>query len=530
VRERARAWRDEDPDAETRAELTRLLDADDVAELEERFGASLTFGTAGLRAALGAGPNRMNRAVVMRASFGLAEYLRKHGGRRAVVGFDARKNSQVFACDAAAVLAGAGLEVHLMPRQLPTPVLAYAVRALGCDAGAMVTASHNPAQDNGFKVYLGDGRQIVPPADAEIAAGMDSVASLAEIPLGESWRTVPEQVIESYVSRVAGLVDASSPRAVRIVYTPMHGVGRDVFCSVMAAAGFHDLDVVSQQAEPDPAFPTVPFPNPEEAGALDLAMALAVERKPDVVIASDPDADRCAVAVRGRMLRGDELGVLLGVHLLRRGQVNGSFAATIVSSSLLGKIAAKHGVGYRETLTGFKWLSRVPQLRYAYEEALGYCVAPHLVGDKDGISAGVLVAELVAGLKAEGKTLLDLLDEIAVEYGLHATDQLTIRTEDSAALVQRLRAHPPREIAGATVATFDDLSVGTPDLPPTDGVRLRLADGTRVVVRPSGTEPKLKCYLEVVLPVAGSVEQTRADAAARLESLKLGLNDALSQP
>jgi phosphomannomutase len=529
---RARGWRDEDPDPETRAELTSVLDAHDEAGLADRFASTLTFGTAGLRAELGAGPNRMNRAVVMRASSGLAQYVTRRGGHRVVVGFDARRKSDVFARDAAAVLRGAGLEVLLMPRALPTPLVAFAVRALGCDAGAMITASHNPPRDNGYKVYLADGRQIVSPADAEIAAAMDRVANLADIPCCDWWQTVPEDVIEAYVRQVAALVSPTAPRDVRIVYTPMHGVGRDVFCAVLRAAGFAQPEVVPEQAEPDANFPTVPFPNPEEPGALDLALALAEERRPDVLIAHDPDADRCAAAVNGRTLRGDELGVLLGWHLLRRAGSarQGSFATTIVSSSLLGKLAAKGGVDYVETLTGFKWLSRVPNLRYGYEEALGYCVAPNLVGDKDGMSAGLLLAELVAVLKAEGKTLFDVLDELALEFGLHAVDQLTVRTRDSAVLVQRLRAHPPTRIETRRVVEFEDLEAGAGGLPPTLGLRMRLEGNARVVVRPSGTEPKLKCYLELVLPVHRSVTATRERARCELEELKRGLQTAIAQP
>ncbi len=528
---RARTWRDEDPDVDSRAELTRILDAHDEEALADRFGASLTFGTAGLRAEVGAGPNRMNRAVVRRASHGLATYVKQHGGKKVVVGFDARTKSDVFARDAAAVLSGAGLEVALMPRALPTPMLAFAVRGLGCDAGAMVTASHNPPRDNGFKVYLGDGRQIVPPADVEIASAMDSVTSLSDIPLAEGWQIVPESVIDAYVHEVAALVDPASPRDVHIVYTPMHGVGRDLFCAVLRRAGFPAPQLVREQAEPDPAFPTVPFPNPEEPGALDLALALAAQTRPDVVIAQDPDADRCAAAVEGRLLRGDEVGVVLASHVLRRDpRQHGTFATTIVSSSLLGKIAARNGLRYEETLTGFKWLSRVPDLRYAYEEALGYCAAPHLVGDKDGISTGLLLAELVATLKAEGRTLFDLLDDLALDYGLHAIDQLTIRTTDSAALVQRLRVQPPRSIGTRGVVSFEDLTAGAGGLPPTDGLRLRLDGDVRVVVRPSGTEPKLKCYLELVVPVEGSVAATRERAANELADLKRGLQTAIAQP
>jgi phosphomannomutase len=535
----ARAWLAADPDPETRAELAALIevaatDAGAAAELAERFAGRLEFGTAGLRGALGAGPMRMNRAVVIRAAAGLAAYLRNRGGGAVVIGFDARHKSDQFARDTAAVMLGAGLPAMVLPRPLPTPVLAYAIRTLGCAAGVMVTASHNPPQDNGYKVYLGDGAQIAPPVDAEVSAAIDAVPSLAEVVLGEEWVTLDDELADEYVDRVAALPRPGGPRDLRIVYTPLHGVGGEVTAAVLERAGFGRPVPVGPQAEPDPDFPTVAFPNPEEPGAIDLALAAARDAGADLVVANDPDADRCAVAVPGRdghwrMLRGDEVGALLAVHLLERG-APGTFATTIVSSSLLGKIAAGHGREYAETLTGFKWLARVDDLGYAYEEALGYCVAPDLVRDKDGISAAVLVAELAATLKAGGRTLLDLLDDIAREYGLHATDQLAVRVTDLeqiAAAMARLRSAPPRSLGGLEVTRVEDLAAGAGGLPATDGLRFSLSGGARVVVRPSGTEPKLKCYLELVVPVEGpgaaAVAAARRAAAGGMAAVKADL-------
>ena len=535
--DRARAWAAEDPDEQTRAELEALVAAAEndpaaAADLADRFDGGLEFGTAGLRGALGAGPNRMNRVVVIRAAAGVAAYLldQGHRGGTVVVGYDARHGSDVFAEDTAAVMVGAGLRAVLLPRPLPTPVLAYAIRALGCVAGVMVTASHNPPQDNGYKVYLGDGSQIVPPADAEISARIDAVGPLAGVRRAEGWTRLGAEVVESYLSDVGGLVDAGGPRDLTTVYTPLHGVGGETVAVVMERAGFPAPHVAAAQAEPDPDFPTVAFPNPEEPGAMDLAMALAAEVDADVVVANDPDADRCAVAVPDahgwRMLRGDEVGALLGDFLLRSGTV-GVYANSIVSSTLLGKLAAAHGQPHEETLTGFKWIGRVEGLAYGYEEALGYCVAPDLVRDKDGVSALLLVVDLAARLKAEGRTLTDRLDDIAREHGLHATDQLSVRFTDLsliAAAMERLRSAPPATLGGLKVERVDDLAEGSADLPPTDGLRFHLAEDARVVVRPSGTEPKIKCYLEVVVPVdadeTDGVDAARISAAGRLDAIR----------
>ncbi|MFB7379920.1 phospho-sugar mutase [Kitasatospora purpeofusca] len=547
---RARTWLAEDPDPQTREELAALLadaetpDADANAklawsELADRFADRLQFGTAGLRGELGAGPMRMNRAVVIRAAAGLVAYVKRQGlGDLVVIGYDARHKSYDFARDTAAVVVGAGLRALLFPRPLPTPVLAFAVRHLGAAAGVTVTASHNPPQDNGYKVYLGDGSQIVPPADAGIAAEIDAIGSLTEVPLAaDGWETVDESVVEAYLDRAASIVDPHSPRDLDIVYTPMHGVGRDTFLAAVDRAGFPAPTVVAEQAEPDPDFPTVAFPNPEEPGAMDLAFRTAAAAGPDIVIANDPDADRCAVAVPAeggdgwRMLRGDEVGALLGAALVSK-RAAGTFATTIVSSTLLGRIAEAAGLDYAETLTGFKWISRAGGLRYGYEEALGYCVDPQGVRDKDGITAALLVAELAATLKRSGRTLTDLLDDLALEHGLHATDQLSVRVEDLSVIadaMRTLRERPPTTLAGLAVTRADDLTAGSAELPPTDGLRYFLAGdavrSARIVVRPSGTEPKLKCYLEVVLPVASAagLADARARAAELLATVKRDL-------
>ncbi|QDY78690.1 phospho-sugar mutase [Streptomyces qinzhouensis] len=534
---RAESWLAEDPDPDTREELAKLLDGvkegGDPAALAARFAGRLQFGTAGLRGELGAGPMRMNRAVVIRAAAGLAGYLKAEGqgDGLVVVGYDARYKSADFARDTAAVMVGAGLRAAVLPRPLPTPVLAFAIRQLGAVAGVEVTASHNPPRDNGYKVYLGDGSQIVPPADTGIAAEIDAVVSLHDVPLADAgWEILGEEVLAAYLERTDAVLSPGSPRTARTVYTAMHGVGRAVLEAAFARAGFPAPVPVAEQADPDPAFPTVAFPNPEEPGAMDLSFAAARRERPDLVIANDPDADRCAVAVPHdgdwRMLRGDEVGALLAAHLVRSG-ARGTFAESIVSSSLLGRIAEAAGLPYEETLTGFKWIARVDGLRYGYEEALGYCVDPEGVRDKDGITAALLITELASVLKEEGRTLTDLLDDLAVEHGLHATDQLSVRVEDLGVIADamaRLRTAPPAELAGLTVTRAEDLAAGSEALPPTDGLRYHLegAYRARVIVRPSGTEPKLKCYLEVVVPVAdhASLDAARERAGEVLTALK----------
>jgi phosphomannomutase len=530
---RAREWLSQDPDSVTVAELQALIDAGDTAGLEDPFKARLQFGTAGLRGALGAGPNRMNRVIVAQAAAGLAAYLLEHGSSPSVVvGYDARHNSEIFARDTAEIMEGAGVHAFLLPTHLPTPVLAFAIRHLGCSAGVMVTASHNPPQDNGYKVYLEDSSQIVPPADAEISAAIDAVGRVDEMPRGDAYELLGPEVAEAYVEAVVAL-PTDGPRDIVAVYTPMHGVGRDTLVEAVSRAGFPPLHVVRDQAEPDPDFPTVAFPNPEEPGAMDLALKLSSEVGADIIVANDPDADRCAVGVRDgeayRMLTGDQVGVLLGDFLLRKG-VQGTYAASIVSSDLLGRQAAAHGQPWEQTLTGFKWLGKIPTLVFGYEEALGYSVAPDIARDKDGVSAIITVLELAAALKAEGRTLIDQLDDIYREHGLHATSQLSVRVEDLSIIaraMETLRTAPPSSLGGLAVTSVDDLADGYRGLPPTDGIRLGLEGNTRIIARPSGTEPKLKCYIEVVVPVEDTIEASREAADAAIAGIKKDLAAAL---
>nr|WP_203815188.1 phospho-sugar mutase [Actinoplanes ferrugineus] len=530
--ETAEAWLADDPDPAGRAELRALIDGlpDTAAELRDRFAGPLTFGTAGLRGRLRAGPNGMNLAVVTRAAAGLIAWLAEQGGTGPlVIGYDARHGSREFAERTARVATGAGREALLMPGALPTPVLAYAVRALDAVAGVMVTASHNPPQDNGYKVYLGgalggpagDGAQIVPPADAGIEAAIRAVGPLAEVKLGAAGALLDDKIVAGYVSSAAAVLSDNGPRDLAIAYTPLHGVGGRTVLAAFAAAGFPPPAVVPNQFDPDPEFPTVAFPNPEEPGAMDNLLDLARSSGAELAIANDPDADRCAVAIPTadgwRPLRGDELGILLADHLIRRGGP-GTYATTIVSSQLLGRLCEARDVPYAETLTGFKWIVRAAEdLAYGYEEALGYCVAPAMVRDKDGITAALTVSELAAGLKAEGKTLADRLDELAAEFGVHATDQLSVRVDDLAeigAAMGRARAKPPTALLGAPLTGIDDLR------PDNDVLTLRTA-AVRVVIRPSGTEPKLKAYLEVVEPVTdGDVPAARTRAAAALRALR----------
>jgi phosphomannomutase len=540
------SWSAQDPDPATRAELARLLaaaesgDAAASAELLDAFSDRLQFGTAGLRGALGPGPNRMNRVTVSQAAAGLAAYLLDRGltGGTVIVGYDARHNSERFAQDSAEILAAAGFAAVLTPGPLPTPVVAYGIGIFGCVAAVVVTASHNPPQDNGYKVYLGDGSQIVPPADAEISRRIEEIArrDLADVPRSEGYSTLGPELVQAYLDRVVTLVPADDPRELRWVYTPLHGVGAAVVTAAVVRAGFPAGRVVPEQAEPDPDFPTVAFPNPEEPGAIDLALQLAAKSGADLVVANDPDADRCAVAVpvagAWRMLQGDELGGLLADDALRRG-VAGTYACSIVSSTLLSAMAAAHGQPHVTTLTGFKWIGRVSGLVFGYEEALGYCIDPAAVPDKDGISALMRVLALAARLRADGSSLADRLDEIERTYGVHGTDQLAVRVLDLSVIgtaMGRLRSAPPAALAGEPV-TFTDLAPGSVNLPPTDGVLLTGAT-VRVVVRPSGTEPKLKCYLEARCSPDSSQDlgQARADARSVLGQLRTEIAAALGLP
>jgi phosphomannomutase len=551
----ARAWRDQDPDDETRAELDRLItDASaghqhSVAELHDRFDTRLEFGTAGLRGRIEAGSNRMNRVLVSQAAAGFAAFLRAREKEPSIViGYDGRKNSRIFAIDTAEIMAGAGVRAILLPRLLPTPVLAFAVRHFGVSAGVMVTASHNPAADNGYKVYLGGddgGSQIVPPSDGEIAAQIERVAAeenVLRMPRSSAHETAGEEVVDEYVRQTAALATGRSNAAVRFVYTAMHGVGWETAERVFTAAGFAAPTVVTRQIEPDATFPTVAFPNPEEPGALDLAFETATAAGADLVIANDPDADRLAVGIPSpagpdgtvgwERLSGNEVGALLGWRAAERLSAlgpEGMLAASLVSSPALAEIARQYDLEYVDTLTGFKWVSRVPGLSFGFEEALGYLVDPQKVRDKDGISAAVEFLGLVADLKANGKTLHDHRLAFAEEFGAFASAQVSIRVTDLAeigATMDRLRRDLPDSIAGLAVSSVDDFRDGFGAFPASDILRFWLADGSRVIVRPSGTEPKLKVYLDAS-SAEGTAEERIAAAAAAVESLESGVKALL---
>ena len=562
LRARVAAWIADDPDPVTRAALENLLeqaDAGDAAaaeEIRDAFSGDLEFGTAGLRGRMAPGPHRMNLAVVSRAARGLADHLTGDLGLEqplVVIGFDARHRSEDFARASAAIMTAAGCRVHLLERHGPTPLIAFAVRHLGADAGIVVTASHNPPADNGYKVYLGgrasapdgQGVQIVPPSDAQIAARIAAVGPVREIPRAEGWEVLGDQLREDYLAAICALPDPEGPRQVRIVHTAMHGVGTETALAALHRTGFAEVHPVAKQADPDPDFPTVAFPNPEEPGAIDLALELARTLEADVVIANDPDADRCAAAVLDphlgdwRMLTGDELGVLLGDHLIRRHGYAGTIANSVVSSRWLGRIAQAAGLEAATTLTGFKWIARAPGIAFGYEEAIGYCVLPQVVRDKDGLSAALMVAEMAALARADGSTLVGRLDELAREHGLFATSQLSLRVTELSerdVMMARLRAEAPVALAGAEVTTVQDLAEGsaeTTGLPATDGVLLATVDDARVIVRPSGTEPKLKCYIEVREEVPVGADEAalgvvRAAAREHLEQITTDMRAALT--
>jgi phosphomannomutase len=543
LRPQVEAWVAADPDPVTRAELADLLDAGDAAALAARFAHPLQFGTAGLRGELGAGPARMNRAVVRRTTAGVASWVLDRGRSAAsagvVVGRDARHGSERFAADVIDVLASFGVAVHVLGRPLPTPLTAFAVRQLGAAAGIVVTASHNPAPDNGYKVYAGDGAQIIPPDDAEIAAAADREPTPPPGTTAGVVTDVTDAVLASYRTAVLGLLDREGPRGLRVVYTPMHGVGGAVLPGLLTAAGFDPPQIVAEQADPDPDFPTLPFPNPEEPGALDLAVADAARVGADVVLANDPDADRLAVAVPGRdgtwrSFTGNELGILLAEECLRVTSGGDRLVATtVVSSSMLSALAAEAGVTYVETLTGFKWIARAAlrrpghRLVFGYEEALGYTIGD-VVADKDGMSAALVVAAMAARDRSAGRSLLDRLDALSARLGVHLTDQWSLRAGGPdamaalAGVVDRWRNEPPAQLGGLAVTEVVDLAAGSDELPPTDALVLRLGGAGRVVLRPSGTEPKLKAYLEATTdpPGLAGLDAARDVAARRLVALR----------
>lgn len=501
-------WIANDPDSKTASLLENWLADNNEAELRKSFNGFLEFGTAGLRGPVRPGPSGMNRAVVGRTAAAIADFLISRGLSKVVIGRDARHGSMEFAQESAEIFSGAGLDVYLLPRELPTPVLAFAVNELQMDCGVMVTASHNPAIDNGYKVYLGGsidgvayrGSQIIAPIDSDISKRIGNVKLPS--PRGKNWRIIGEDLVEKYIASCAGSI--SEIKGQKIIYTAMHGVGTRTLLSVFKQAQFTTPVLVSEQSEPNPDFPTVAFPNPEEPGAMDLAISLAKNESADLVIANDPDADRCAVVAKDesgnwRMLRGDELGILLGHYIAKNQNVAGrGFATTIVSSSALGKIAVNAGANFIETLTGFKWLSKIENLAFGYEEAIGYCVDPGNVNDKDGISAALKIAQINSDLASRGSSIFGYLDEIWTEIGYHRTEQLSIRVDEISIvkkMISTLVSNPITAIAGLKVTSFEDLSKS---LNPTQGLRIRCNESVRIIIRPSGTEPKLKTYIEVI--------------------------------
>jgi phosphomannomutase len=529
-----KAWIADDPDPKTAAQLTALLEGKDEVALQKYFSGFLQFGTAGLRGPVGPGPSSMNRAVVGRTAAGISAYMKERGMKRVVIGRDARYGSEDFAEESAEIFTGAGFEVFLLPRPLPTPVLAFATKELKCDVGVMVTASHNPPQDNGYKVYIGptadginyDASQIINPTDELMAKEIAAVKSLASYPRGKTWTIVGEELISEYIRRTALI--APKPGDLKIVYTAMHGVGTETVQRVFNHAGFATLILVDEQCTPDPEFPTVAFPNPEEPGAIDLAIKKARDFGADLVIANDPDADRCAAAVNDpkggwRMLRGDELGIVFGEWIARNFK-HGSFGNSIVSSSALRKIAAHYSIDFKEVLTGFKWIAKIEDLAFGYEEAIGYAVDSETVNDKDGISAALLLAHIASELKSQGLTLLDLLNEVWARHGFHSTEQISIRVAERSQITNFLagiRNNPPSQIAGRTVVSVDDLADPQDGLPPTDGLRLWIDGGIRMIVRPSGTEAKMKCYIEVIT-------KDEAQASELLDQIRQPIKEFLS--
>lgn len=523
-------WIKNDPDPKTTAQLQQWLTEENENQLKQSFNGFLQFGTAGLRGPIGAGPSCMNRAVVSRTATAITKFMKQHNLSSVVIGRDARYGSADFAKESAEIFAGAGMKTYILPRELPTPVLAFAVRSLKADIGVMVTASHNPATDNGYKVYLGgkllgvtfNGSQILSPVDSEISQLISTVDLKPK--RSENYQIVAESVINDYIDSVVAL--CSAPNQLKIIYTPLHGVGAEVFLKIFKAAGFAKPILVSEQAEPDPDFPTTPFPNPEEIGVIDLAIDYAKRENADLVIANDPDADRCAIAINDngwRMLRGDEVGVLIGRYLLdKNGASNQVFANSLVSSSLLSKIAKSSGIKFTETLTGFKWISKVSNLTFGYEEALGYCIDPKSVNDKDGISTALLLAQIAGELKSAGSSIPEYLNQIGQKHGFHITDQISIRVNDLKIIDQKLKqfiTNPPESLGELPLISSEDLSKSKELATP--GVRCFYENGVRIIVRPSGTEPKLKCYIEVVCT-------TQNEAAALISQIKHSLTKVLS--
>jgi len=534
------AWIALDPDAVDRATLQALLDADDVTELERRFSTPLTFGTAGLRGPEMAGPAGMNRATVRRATQGVLAWLDVLGLDRSkgvVVGRDARHGSERFNDEVVGVLLGAGVTVYEMPGPLPTPLVPYCVKALGAAAGIMITASHNPPEDNGYKLYARDGSQIIPPDDETVERYMrEATEATLSDRTSPAHFVIADELLEQYRTHFLERFRVSKGSDLAITYTPLHGVGGATAVRLLADAGYAHVTKVTKQFEPDGDFPTLPFPNPEEPGALDLAIATANEANSTLILANDPDADRLGAAARKgdewRLLRGDEIGWLLASALLAEiGASHQMMATTIVSSTLLEKMAADAGVDFATTLTGFKWIARAGGdrvLGFGYEEALGFAVDAE-VGDKDGLSAALALARLTHDLAQKGMTLFDRLDELEGRFGVHSTSQLALRAEGAEGLasisrvVTQLRERPPASLGSLAVTEVVDLNQGWRGLGSTDGVVLILGALGRVIVRPSGTEPKVKAYVEVTPMAEGSLEDQRAIARELIDGVRVSL-------
>ena len=532
LRSEVQDWIKNDPDTGTAEQLSKWLSEGNELELNRCFNGFLQFGTAGLRGPISPGPSGMNRAVVSRTAAAIVSFMKENNLTTVVIGRDARHRSVDFAKDSAEIFAGAGIKTYLFPQEIPTPVLAFAVNKLNANVGIMVTASHNPATDNGYKVYLGAsiggvkyrGSQITSPIDREIS-NLIAKADLSP-KRSSNYEVVNEEITSDYISATAKL--ATTTNNLKIVYTALHGVGMKTLVNVFEKAKFSKPILVTEQALPDPNFPTTPFPNPEENGVMDLAIKYAKKHDADLVIANDPDADRCAVAISDesknwRMLRGDEVGVILGKYLIESGKLTGkSVSNSLVSSTLLSKIAKKHGIRFEETLTGFKWISKVSNLGYGYEEAIGYCVDPEIVNDKDGISAALLIAQLAGELKVKSSSLSDYLQSIGEEFGFHETDQISIRFSDVTEiddLLSRISNNPPDQLAGLALETIEDLSKA--EKMQTTGIRMKYQNNVRVIIRPSGTEPKLKCYIEVVC-------DTKKEAISLISQIKQALTKVLS--
>ena len=534
----AKNWAEHDPDTKTKQQVLDLIKDNDIDKLTSLFSGDLEFGTAGLRSEIGPGQSRMNRAVVIRATYGLCQYLlNKYPNKKPklIVGNDARHLSDQFAQDVCGVAVSLGLEVFRLPSNLPTPVLAFGVRHIGADAGVMITASHNPPQDNGYKVYDHLGAGIIPPMDKEIAQLIKSAPMADEIKLVTGWNEI--DITTQYQQRAAQLV-TNNYGQIKVAFTPMHGVGQETFDACMKEAGFNPSINVAEQTKPDPDFPTVSFPNPEEPGAMDLLLALAQTIDADVAIANDPDADRCAVAVpekgNWKVLSGDELGFLLAWWMIEKSKLTnvplrGQMVASIVSSSLVPKMAQAHGLKGASTLTGVKWMGHLDELIFGYEEAIGYCTDPDFVRDKDGITAALRVVEMISYLKQNNNSVTGILNEIYQEFGVHLTKQLSFRfasVSEAIKITQKLISDSPTKIGEFNVEKVEDMNNGIDGLPPTSGIRLTTKNG-RIIVRPSGTEPKLKCYLEVITK-PGNPQTNQAIAIQELDSLAKSVHQLLT--